>query len=154
MLLGIGLSTVMIGQYARIGALGLVGLVGLQLLFVGLGGLLASRVRPQLLLGVLLVTTVLSAFLGVLAPRPVIGNEMVVAWRSGPWVLMVLPGVLVFATWLGAVVIWSGLKPLDTRAPMADATRADEASLSASFLADEAGLGVPAGAVPREDEGE
>lgn len=110
MVLGVGISTAMVTRYARLAVLGLIGLVGVQLLFVGIGFLSACRVQPQRLLGALLVASVVAGLLGVLAGQPEGGKQLMVGWRSGPWVVMVLPGVLVFAVWIGSVLRWSVLQ--------------------------------------------
>jgi hypothetical protein len=131
MLAGIGISTIVVGQNLRLNVLSGAALAFVQLLVVGTGVLAGYRARPRVLLVVLGGLSIAVALLGALAQGPSGEGQIVVGWNSRRWILMVLPGILVFALWIGTILSWTifrgSAKSSDERV-IADALELDRAT--------------------------
>jgi xanthine/uracil permease len=103
---GMIVSTWMISRYVNLPSVGVLALVTAQLFCAGVGAVIGSRANPHKTLLVLGGLSLLTMILARVAPQPTLSDRFVVGWNQPLWTLMVLPGVLLFACWVGVVLAW------------------------------------------------
>jgi hypothetical protein len=152
MLAGIGISTLVVGQNLRLNVLSGAALAFVQLLVVGIGVLAGYRARPRVLLVVLGGLSIAVALLGALAQGPSGEGQIVVGWNYRRWILMVLPGILVFALWIGAILSWTIFRSGAPAEPVDEPIIADALDLEriSGNPVEEMGDSLPDASVPQE----